>query len=129
MKWSGKNEIIRGIFHVVSRFTLHFMLCHGNLDNFSNSGQTKGPTDKKSYRTKCPTGQNVLLDKMSYAGRKCPMWAENVLRGQKMSYTGRKCPMRAENVLLDKMSYAGRKCPTRAENVRHRQKMSLKFLK
>ena len=34
MKCSGKNAILRGIFHVVSGFPLHFMLYHGNLDCF-----------------------------------------------------------------------------------------------
>ena len=29
--------ILRGIFHVVSGFSLHFMLYRGNLDCFSNS--------------------------------------------------------------------------------------------
>ena len=37
MKCSEESEIQRGIFHVVSRFLLHFMLYHGNLDNISNS--------------------------------------------------------------------------------------------
>ena len=35
MKCSGRNVILRGIFHVVSRFPLHFMLYRGNLDYFS----------------------------------------------------------------------------------------------
>ena len=33
----GENVILRGIFHVVSCFPLHFMLYCGNLDCFSNS--------------------------------------------------------------------------------------------
>ena len=37
MKCSGENVILRGIFHVVSSFPLHFMLYRGNLDCFSNS--------------------------------------------------------------------------------------------
>ena len=37
MKCSGKNVILRGICHVVSRFPLNFMLYHGNMDCFSNS--------------------------------------------------------------------------------------------
>ena len=36
MKFSGENVILRGIFHVVSRFPLQFMLYCGNLDYFSN---------------------------------------------------------------------------------------------
>ena len=36
MKCSGENLILRGIFHVVSRFPLLFMLYRGNLDCFSN---------------------------------------------------------------------------------------------
>ena len=36
MKCSGENVILRGIFHVVSCFPLHFMLYCGNLDCFSN---------------------------------------------------------------------------------------------
>ena len=36
-KCSGENLILRGIFHVVSRFPLHFMLYRGYLDCFSNS--------------------------------------------------------------------------------------------
>ena len=36
-KWSGENEILRGIFQVVSRFPLHFMLYRGNLDYFLDS--------------------------------------------------------------------------------------------
>ena len=37
MKCCGENVILRGIFHVVSRFPLHFMFNRGNLDYFSNS--------------------------------------------------------------------------------------------
>ena len=37
MKCSRETVILRGIFHVVSRFPLHFMLNHENLDYFSNS--------------------------------------------------------------------------------------------
>ena len=37
MKCCGENVILRGIFHVVSGFLLHFMLYRGNLDCFSNS--------------------------------------------------------------------------------------------
>ena len=37
MKWSGKNEILRGKFHVVSPFPLHFMLFRGNFDYFLDS--------------------------------------------------------------------------------------------
>ena len=36
MKCSGENVTLCGIFHVVSRFPLHFMLYRGNLDCFSN---------------------------------------------------------------------------------------------
>ena len=34
MKCSGVNEILSGIFHVVSRFPLHFILFRGNFDYF-----------------------------------------------------------------------------------------------
>ena len=34
IKCSGENVILRGIFHVVSGFPLHFMLFRGNLDYF-----------------------------------------------------------------------------------------------
>ena len=37
MKCSGENVILRGIFHVVSSFPLHFMLYRVILDCFSNS--------------------------------------------------------------------------------------------
>ena len=37
MKCSGENEILRGIFHVVSRFPLHIMLDSGNLYYFLDS--------------------------------------------------------------------------------------------
>ena len=37
MKCSGKNVILRGLFHVVSCFPLHFMLNRGHLDHFSGS--------------------------------------------------------------------------------------------
>ena len=37
MKCSGVNVILRGIFHVVSRFPQHFKLYRGKLDYFSNS--------------------------------------------------------------------------------------------
>ena len=37
MKCSGENVILRGKFHVVSCFPLHFMLYRGNLYCFSNS--------------------------------------------------------------------------------------------
>ena len=37
MKCSGENFILRGIFHVVSCFPLHFMLYRENLDYFSAS--------------------------------------------------------------------------------------------
>ena len=37
MKCSGENVILRGIFHVVSCFPLHFMLYRGNFDYFSDS--------------------------------------------------------------------------------------------
>ena len=36
MKCSGGNLILRGIFHVVKHFPLHFMLYRRNLDYFSN---------------------------------------------------------------------------------------------
>ena len=36
MKCSGENLILRGIFHVVSRFPLLFMLYRGNSESFSN---------------------------------------------------------------------------------------------
>ena len=39
MKCSGENLILRGIFHVVSGFPLHFMLYLGNFDYFSNSAE------------------------------------------------------------------------------------------
>ena len=39
MKCSGENVILRGIFHLVSCFPLHFMLFRGNLDCFSNRVQ------------------------------------------------------------------------------------------
>ena len=34
MKCNGENKILRGTFHVVSCFPLHFMLYRGNLDYF-----------------------------------------------------------------------------------------------
>ena len=37
MKCSGVNQILRGIFHGVSRFPLHFMLYRANVEYFSNS--------------------------------------------------------------------------------------------
>ena len=37
MKCSGEYEILRGIFLLVSRFPLHFMLHGGNFDNFLDS--------------------------------------------------------------------------------------------
>ena len=37
MKCSGENVILCGLFHVVSCFTLHFILYRGNLDYFSDS--------------------------------------------------------------------------------------------
>ena len=37
MKCSVENVILRGIFHVVSRFPLKFMLYRGNLDYSSDS--------------------------------------------------------------------------------------------
>ena len=37
MKCSGENVILRGIFHVVSCFPLHFMLYRENLNYFSYS--------------------------------------------------------------------------------------------
>ena len=37
MKCSEEKVILRGIFHVVSCFPLHFMLYRGNLDYFSDS--------------------------------------------------------------------------------------------
>ena len=37
MKCSGENMLPCGIFHVVSRFPLHFMLYCENLNCFSNS--------------------------------------------------------------------------------------------
>ena len=36
MKCSGENVILRGIFHVISCFPLHFMLYHGNFACFSS---------------------------------------------------------------------------------------------
>ena len=41
MTCSRGNVILRGIFHVVSGFPLHFMLYRGNLDNFTNSVAVK----------------------------------------------------------------------------------------
>ena len=37
MKCSGENVILRGTIHVVSCFSLHFMLYRGNFDYFSDS--------------------------------------------------------------------------------------------
>ena len=37
MNCSGENEILRGIFRVVSRFPLHFVLYLGNFDFFLDS--------------------------------------------------------------------------------------------
>ena len=37
MKCSGENVILGGLFHVVSCFSLHFILYRGNLDYFSDS--------------------------------------------------------------------------------------------
>ena len=37
MKCSEENEILHGIFHVVFRYTLHFMLYCGNFDYFLDS--------------------------------------------------------------------------------------------
>ena len=37
MRCSGENVILRGIFHVLSCFPLHFMLYCGNLDYFLDS--------------------------------------------------------------------------------------------
>ena len=36
-KWSGENEILRGIFRLVSRFPLNFVLYLGNFDYFLDS--------------------------------------------------------------------------------------------
>ena len=47
MKCSGENVILRGIFHVVSRFPLHFMLYRGNFDCFSNSAETNNVKDER----------------------------------------------------------------------------------
>ena len=38
MNCSGENEILRGIFRVVSRFPLHFVLYLGNLIFFDSVG-------------------------------------------------------------------------------------------
>ena len=43
MKCSGENETLSGIFHVVSRFPLHFVLYKGNLDYFLDSVGTINP--------------------------------------------------------------------------------------
>ena len=37
IKRSGGNVILRGIFHVVFRFPLHFVIYRGNLDYFLDS--------------------------------------------------------------------------------------------
>ena len=37
MNCSGENVILRGIFHAVSRFPLHFIYYRGNLDYFLDS--------------------------------------------------------------------------------------------
>ena len=37
MKCSGENQILRGIFHEVSRFPLHFISYRGNFDYFLDS--------------------------------------------------------------------------------------------
>ena len=50
MKFSGVNVILRGIFHVVSCFPLHFMLYHGNLDYFSDSVQYCTVVRRKAHR-------------------------------------------------------------------------------
>ena len=42
MKCSGENEILCGIFHVVSRFPLHLILYHGNFDSFLDSVGERG---------------------------------------------------------------------------------------
>ena len=36
-KCSGENEILRGIFHALSRFPLHFVIYLGSLDFFLDS--------------------------------------------------------------------------------------------
>ena len=37
MKYAGENAIVRGIFHVVSRYPKHFLLYRWNLDYFLES--------------------------------------------------------------------------------------------
>ena len=49
MKCSGENVILRGIFHVVSCFPLHFMLYSGNLDYFSDSAPCCVTRSKKAF--------------------------------------------------------------------------------
>ena len=93
MKCSVKNEILYGIFRVVSRFPLPFLLYLGNLvffldsafpffpalenvmhiqniprQNVLGTNRPKGqnvPRDKMSQGTKRPKGQNVPRDKTS----------------------------------------------------------------
>ena len=50
MKYSRENVILRGLFHVVSGFLLHFMLYHGNLDFFSNSVGKRSTQNNEKVR-------------------------------------------------------------------------------
>ena len=57
MKCSGENEILRGIFHVVSRFPLHFMLYRWSFDYFSISEHHWAPI---WCRAGCPTVHYIV---------------------------------------------------------------------
>ena len=46
----GENVILRGMFHVVSGFPLHFMLYRGNSDCFSNSVHSVNKKLSKNIR-------------------------------------------------------------------------------
>ena len=50
-QYNGQNEILGGIFHVVSRFPLHFVLYHGNLDYFLDSVVTWALSTGLTYLT------------------------------------------------------------------------------
>ena len=60
MKCSGENVLLRGIFHIVSRFPLHFMLYRGHLDYFLNSAEQTRSHIVESTTT-CPLGSKFTI--------------------------------------------------------------------
>ena len=66
-RWENMIHVVRGIFHVVFRFPLHFMLYRGNLDYFLDSVRMfpASPLREKKTWGREASSPNISISKFS----------------------------------------------------------------